>query len=142
MSADAGGGRGFVGRVETVQTLRRRFEDAQAGHGGVTLIVGETGVGKSELVEELVRTIRQRGVQVLEGRAPPLDAPPPFALIRSAIESARELAQPPSPEGFGLGFAPEGILIGFAPGSTTRSFPRLSRSRNASWMRCRAPTTG
>ncbi len=115
MSADAGGGRGFVGRVETVQTLRRRFEDAQAGHGGVTLIVGETGVGKSELVEELVRTIRQRDVQVLEGRAPPLDAPPPFALIRSAIESARELAQPPSPEGFGLGFAPEGILIGFAP---------------------------
>jgi tetratricopeptide (TPR) repeat protein len=113
MSADAGSGRGFVGRVETVQALRRRFEDARAGHGGLTLLVGETGVGKSELIAELMGTIRQPGVQVLEGRAPALDAPPPFSLIRSAIESARGLVQAAEPEGFG--FAPEGVLIGFAP---------------------------
>ncbi len=113
MSAEAGGGRGFVGRVETVQALRRRFEDARAGHGGVTLLVGETGVGKTQLLDELVRTIRERGVQVLEGRAPPLDAPPPFALIRSAIESASGGGPPVAPDSFGFGG--EGVLIGFAP---------------------------
>jgi len=46
---------GFVGRLETVDALRRRYEDARAGSGGVTLLVGDTGVGKSILVAELVR---------------------------------------------------------------------------------------
>jgi predicted ATPase len=118
MAAEAGNGRPFVGRVEAVEALHRRFEDARAGNGGVTLLVGETGVGKSTLVEDLVRDMHARGIRVLEGRAPPLDAPPPFALIRSAIESARdELSEGPFP-GARAGGAPlgtDGFLIGFAP---------------------------
>lgn len=107
-------GRTFVGRVEAVEALHRRFEDARAGTGGVTLLVGDTGVGKSTLVAELVRDMRSRGVRVLEGRAPPVDAPPPFALLRSALESARSAAgrPPPATE---TAAAPDGILIGFAP---------------------------
>jgi predicted ATPase len=114
MAAEAGIGRPFVGRVEAVEALQRRFEDARAGHGGVTFLVGETGVGKSILVDALVRDIRARGVRVLEGRAPPLDAPPPFALIRSALESGRsqgDQSDPVVPNAPG----PEGFLIGFAP---------------------------
>ncbi len=114
MAAEAGNGRPFVGRVEAVEALHRRFEDARAGHGGVTFLVGETGVGKSILVNDLVRDIRSRGVRVLEGRAPPLDAPPPFALIRSALESGRAVGdneEPIVPNAPG----PEGFLIGFAP---------------------------
>jgi tetratricopeptide (TPR) repeat protein len=107
-------GRPFVGRVETVEALHRRFEDARAGSGGVTLLVGDTGVGKSTLVGELVRDMRARGVRVLEGRAPPVDAPPPFALLRSALESARTGPTPaPAPVSGALA---DGILIGFAPG--------------------------
>ncbi|MGA8276116.1 MAG: AAA family ATPase [Thermoplasmata archaeon] len=113
MTADPGDGRPFVGRVEAVEALQRRFEDARAGHGGVTLLVGETGVGKTELVTNLVRTIRERDVRVLEARAPPLDAPPPFALIRAAIESARRAGVPAPVEE--VGRATEGFLIGFAP---------------------------
>ncbi|HXW66977.1 MAG TPA: AAA family ATPase [Thermoplasmata archaeon] len=114
MAAEAGNGRPFVGRLEAVEALRRRFEDARAGHGGVTLLVGETGVGKSFLVRELVRDMHGRGTRVLEGRAPPLDAPPPFVLIRSALESGRALADPSAPlipEAAGT----DGFLIGFAP---------------------------
>ena len=113
MAAEAGNGRPFVGRTEAVEALYRRFEDARAGSGGVTLLVGATGIGKSTLVEELVRTVRVRGAQVLFGRAPALDAPPPFALIRSALESARPEPDPREtgvPDG-GLGE----VLIGFAP---------------------------
>ncbi|MCI4372139.1 MAG: ATP-binding protein, partial [Thermoplasmata archaeon] len=73
MTADPGDGRPFVGRVEAVEALQRRFEDARAGHGGVTLLVGETGVGKTELITNLVRTIRERDVRVLQARAAPLD---------------------------------------------------------------------
>ena len=124
MAAEPGNGRPFVGRMEAVEALHRRFEDARAGHGGVTFLVGETGVGKSILVAALVDDIRARGVRVLEGRAPPLDAPPPFALIRSALESGRSFAADnapfvPSAPG------PEGFLIGFAPrmDDTARSSP-------------------
>ncbi len=106
--------RPFVGRLEAVEALHRRFEDARAGHGGVTLLVGETGVGKSILVSELVRDVRARGLRVLEGRAPPLDAPPPFVLIRSALESGRSYSEATAPVVPGAP-GPEGFLIGFAP---------------------------
>ena len=112
MSAVAGDGRPFVGRTETVDALLRRFEDARAGTGGVTLLVGGTGVGKSTLVDDLVRNMRTRETRVLVGRAPALDAPPPFALLRSALESAREATAAdfvpglPRPETFLIGFAP------------------------------------
>ncbi|MCI4338966.1 MAG: tetratricopeptide repeat protein [Thermoplasmata archaeon] len=114
MAAEAGNGRPFVGRVEAVEALHRRFEDARAGHGGVTFLVGDTGVGKSILVDGLVGDIRSRGIRVLEGRAPPLDAPPPFALIRSALESGRSSGDQGDPVVPGAP-GPEGFLIGFAP---------------------------
>jgi len=120
MAAEAGNGRPFVGRMEAVEALYRRFEDARAGNGGVTLLVGATGTGKSTLVAELIQSFRARGAQVLLGRAPALDAPPPFALIRSAIESSREL--PESPTGFEpAGAGGDSFLIGFAPGLSDRA---------------------
>ncbi len=116
MAVDSGD-RPFVGRVEAVEALHRRFEDARAGSGGVTLLVGDTGVGKSRLVADLVRDIRARGIRVLEGRAPPVDAPPPFALIRSALEQARDDVPTDVPEAtlFPGPAVADGILIGFAP---------------------------
>ncbi len=131
MAAEAGDGRPFVGRMEAVEALHRRFEDARAGHGGVTFLVGDTGVGKSILIDGLVSDIRSRGVRVLEGRAPPLDAPPPFALIRSALESGRAggeesesiVPDAPGPEGFLIGFAPRIGDIG--PSSPVRIEERL-----------------
>jgi tetratricopeptide (TPR) repeat protein len=114
MAAEVGNGRPFVGRMEAVEALYRRFEDARAGTGGVTLLIGATGTGKSTLVAELVKNFRARGTQVLLGRAPPLDAPPPFTLVRSAVESVRELAAEPASVVPGVPGA-EGVLIGFAP---------------------------
>jgi class 3 adenylate cyclase/predicted ATPase len=42
----------FVGRVEELGLLARRWERARAGDGQFLLIVGEPGLGKSRLVEE------------------------------------------------------------------------------------------
>jgi len=121
MAAEAGSRRPFVGRVETVEALHRRFEDARAGTGGVTLLVGGTGVGKSALIADLVRDIRARGVRVLVGRALALDDPPPFSLIRSAIQSALEdptLRADEAPP-----FGGSAFLIGFAPRLGEPTFP-------------------
>ncbi|MCI4369086.1 MAG: AAA family ATPase [Thermoplasmata archaeon] len=111
----------FVGRSETVEALHRRFEDARAGEGGVTLLVGDTGVGKSTLISGLAREIRARGIRLLIGHALPLDAPPPFALLRAAVESARsdtgldsDASSRESGGPFLIGFAPR-LAEGYAP---------------------------
>ncbi len=114
MAVDAGSPP-FVGRAEAVATLHRRFEDARSGAGGVTLVVGATGVGKSTLVAELVREIRDRGIRVIEGRAPAADAPPPFSLLRSVLEDARQESRESAATGPAAG-PPDGVIIGFAPG--------------------------
>ncbi len=120
MAAEVGN-RPFVGRVEAVEALHRRFEDARAGAGGVTLLVGETGVGKSALVAGLVHDMRARGARVLEGKSVPADEPPPFGLLRSALESAREVEQ--TEGGFPMPAPlPDGVIIGFAPGLDDRAF--------------------
>jgi DNA-binding SARP family transcriptional activator len=63
------GGRGpFVGREGELADLLQGLDDALAGHGRLYLLVGEPGIGKSRLGEELMRTARARGFQVLVGR--------------------------------------------------------------------------
>ena len=112
--AEEVGPTGFVGRLEAIDALRRRYEDARAGAGGVTLLVGDTGVGKSTLVRRLVDEMAAKGVRVLEGRAVAADAPPPFQILRDALEHPHE-----GPEAAGAvpgaALAPQ-VLIGFAPG--------------------------
>jgi tetratricopeptide (TPR) repeat protein len=111
----------FVGRGDAVEALRRRFEDVRSGTGGVTLLVGDTGVGKSTLIAELVRDIRAHSVRVLVGRAFAVDDPPPFSLLQSVIESARDDPLLRSDEDPMFGGGP--MLIGFAPGLGEEAFP-------------------
>ncbi len=108
---------GFVGRLETIEALRRSYEDARAGSGGVTLLVGDTGVGKSTLVGELVREMSSRGLRVLVGRAVAADAPPPFQILREALVRSREAGARTDAGPVGALGAP--VLIGFAPGLET-----------------------
>jgi DNA-binding SARP family transcriptional activator/tetratricopeptide (TPR) repeat protein len=73
-AADVGVERGqaprsaFVGRELELNELFAGLDDALAGRGGLYLLVGEPGIGKSRLGEELVRAARGRGFQVLVGR--------------------------------------------------------------------------
>jgi tetratricopeptide (TPR) repeat protein len=113
----------FIGRLDAVESLNRQSEDTLAGHGGVTFLVGETGVGKSTLIGEIVARARAHGIQVLEGRAPALEDPPPFLLIREALQSVQPMAPPlaggersdPSRDTPPVP-ASEAVFIGFAPG--------------------------
>src|SRR4029434_2857591 len=43
----------LVGRASEVTLLRERWDQAKAGHGQVVLLTGESGIGKSRLVQTL-----------------------------------------------------------------------------------------
>jgi DNA-binding SARP family transcriptional activator/class 3 adenylate cyclase len=58
----------FVGRSTELSRLIGGLDDALAGRGGLFLLVGEPGIGKSRIAEELIRVARTRGVGILVGR--------------------------------------------------------------------------
>jgi DNA-binding SARP family transcriptional activator len=58
----------FVGRQAELGELLAGLVDAFGGNGRVFLLVGEPGVGKSRLAEELARHARAQGAQLLIGR--------------------------------------------------------------------------
>jgi eukaryotic-like serine/threonine-protein kinase len=58
----------FVGREYELAELAAGLDDAYAGQGRLFLLVGEPGIGKSRLAEELATHARERGARVLVGR--------------------------------------------------------------------------
>jgi DNA-binding SARP family transcriptional activator len=58
----------FVGRERELGELIVGLEDACGGHGRLFLLVGEPGIGKSRLAEEVVAEASARGARVLVGR--------------------------------------------------------------------------
>lgn len=59
----------FVGRDEEFDTLRGAVDRALDGQGGMWLVGGESGIGKSRLLEELRAYAMVRGAHVLTGQA-------------------------------------------------------------------------
>src|SRR2546428_4425875 len=68
----------FVGRYHELVELRAGLEDAVAGRGRSFLVVGEAGIGKTWLVEELAREAAERGHLVLWGRCWEGEGAPPY----------------------------------------------------------------
>lgn len=58
----------LVGREAEVAKLREELEHAVQGHGSAWLVGGESGVGKSRLLDELRTLARARGALVLRGQ--------------------------------------------------------------------------
>ena len=61
----------FVGRDAEIYTLSRRLREALKGHGSVVLVGGESGVGKSRLLDELRTLALVQGAAVTGGGAAP-----------------------------------------------------------------------
>src|SRR6516162_944344 len=72
-----------------VSLLRRVLAQAGEGAGGLVLVSGEAGIGKTRLCAELSRWHRQRGGRVLLGRAAPQEASIPYAALADALRGAR-----------------------------------------------------
>jgi predicted ATPase/DNA-binding SARP family transcriptional activator len=58
----------FVGREDSLAWLRARWSDARGGSGGLAIIAGDPGIGKTRLASELARAAHEQGATVLLGR--------------------------------------------------------------------------
>ncbi|MFL5962304.1 MAG: BTAD domain-containing putative transcriptional regulator [Gaiellaceae bacterium] len=64
----AGGANSFVGREREFGELRAAFAATRAGSGGLVLVEGEAGIGKTRLTDEFARAITHHGARVVWGR--------------------------------------------------------------------------
>ena len=59
----------LVERESDLADLRRSVEDAIGGHGGLVLISGEAGAGKTRLTQEVDAEAERKGMRILVGHA-------------------------------------------------------------------------
>jgi predicted ATPase len=69
----------LVGRHRELEILSGRLDLACSGRGSVAMLVGEPGVGKTRLAQELADRAAQRGAVVLAGCCLEGDWQPPYA---------------------------------------------------------------
>jgi DNA-binding SARP family transcriptional activator len=88
-------GPGYFGRDREMSRLLGRFDDAAAGRGGgVVLLAGEPGIGKSRTLRQLADAARAGLAVVLAGRCAEGGWTPPFRPFAEAITGYGELVSP------------------------------------------------
>jgi DNA-binding CsgD family transcriptional regulator len=80
---------GFVGREPELAALTRLLDQAATGRGGLALVAGDAGIGKTRLMEELAEAARRRGITTLWGRCFDGEGAPAFwpwvQVLRAAL---------------------------------------------------------
>ena len=93
----------FVGRVKERRALLTRLDQAYHNQGGLALVLGQAGMGKSRLLQELAEAASWRGWQVGWGHSPAYRRPTPYAplvqalsslLPRARVQQLQQLIQP------------------------------------------------
>lgn len=75
----------FVGRERELATLLACLDAASRGAGGVVMVAGEPGIGKTRLLAEFADRARATGWQVLAGRAYDTEGLPPYLPFLEAL---------------------------------------------------------
>lgn len=78
----------FVGRAAESAELLGRLDAARSGRGGLALVVGEAGIGKTRLAEEVAALAIWRGWQPFVGRCDELAIARPYAPLDQALAAA------------------------------------------------------
>src|SRR5262245_1607292 len=69
----------LINRQKELAALHEALGGALGRRGGTTVILGEAGVGKTRLAEEIIREMQRRGGRVLSGHAYETERTLPFA---------------------------------------------------------------
>jgi class 3 adenylate cyclase/tetratricopeptide (TPR) repeat protein len=93
------GGRGPIfGRIEERKDLGTRLEALQDGKGGLVIIEGEAGIGKSRLIDDLANRARARGLNALIGGGDSMEKYTPYHAWRPIIRQVFGLEDYTDPE--------------------------------------------
>jgi DNA-binding SARP family transcriptional activator len=84
----------YFGRVDEMSRLLGHLEEATAGRGGVILLAGEPGIGKTHALQELITLARIRSAVVLVGRCVEGAWVPPYRPFAEAIAGYGETVDP------------------------------------------------
>jgi class 3 adenylate cyclase len=75
----------FVGRVAELEALSRRLQALRDGLGGLVVVQGEPGIGKSRLLEELLRGARGIGLRTFSGSGFSMERSTPYFAWRTLV---------------------------------------------------------
>ncbi len=107
----------FVGRDDELALLRNKLDRALDGHGGIVLVGGEPGVGKTTLVRQFIRESESRGALALFGRCYEMEGALPYSPFVEMLEQ-------------GLGVMPSEIVredMGADAAEVARMVPEIRR---------------
>ncbi|MFJ9900789.1 BTAD domain-containing putative transcriptional regulator [Streptomyces sp. NPDC091280] len=97
----------FVGRDDELRALEEVARRARRG-GGVVLVTGEAGAGKSALLGRYRRWLREQGWTVVVGRCPEFDGAPSAWAWVEALGALARLTPPTDPDALGALFQDAG----------------------------------
>ncbi|HXT35206.1 MAG TPA: diguanylate cyclase, partial [Chloroflexota bacterium] len=84
----------LVGRHDEIRRLRTGLEAACQGRGGVLIVEGEAGIGKTRLVEEVASLAGMLGMRVLHGYCHQVESELPYHPFLDALVPLIEAATP------------------------------------------------
>ncbi|HKN90340.1 MAG TPA: AAA family ATPase, partial [Acidimicrobiia bacterium] len=77
----------LIGRQTETARLLERMEQAAAGRGGLVMLAGEQGIGKTRLADEIATRAEREGFSVLWGRCHEGEWPPPYGPFIEALDA-------------------------------------------------------
>ncbi|MFI5607955.1 ATP-binding protein [Amycolatopsis sp. NPDC051903] len=84
----------LIGREHPASVLRAELARAMASHGGLVLVTGEAGIGKTTLVSGLADEARERGALVLTGTCWESGSAPGYWPWVQVVRALRRAAEP------------------------------------------------
>jgi DNA-binding SARP family transcriptional activator len=89
----------LIGRVAELERARAELRGAGPGRGHVVAVLGEAGIGKTRLIEEITAGAARDGHRLIQGRAHPSEQILPFGLWVTALRGSQALDEPETLKG-------------------------------------------
>ncbi|MGH0033826.1 MAG: ATP-binding protein [Myxococcota bacterium] len=105
----------FIGRRPALARLGAALERAQDGRGGLCLLVGEPGIGKTRTAEHIAGQARARGFWTGTGRCPEEEGEPPYWTWARALRPLLATCDPLSAAGRPLDLSALALLLPEVP---------------------------
>jgi class 3 adenylate cyclase/tetratricopeptide (TPR) repeat protein len=90
----------LIARLQELAQFDAALQTLSEGNGGVVIVEGEAGIGKSRLVAEVIKRAAFRSIRILSGQADDVERSTPYFPVRSVVRQLFELDDGLSPAAF------------------------------------------